>query len=240
MATLTYTRALLDLDGLDPRVQLCDAYLYGAPVVCDMASAKVFNEYMAHRQTKTGRVRNVWRVTNVRVITSYVTLTYTLPQHCDAVTTLLPMLGDDPLYPHTTSLFAYAHLGSEVKMRAGSGTSIIVDNYCTPGVQARVVSVQEQLALERQRRRDEGFGSDVETEVEGQGGAVDGYTRREGEERVGYGMSEQRRNAATAGQGQRKRRVRDDGVPWWIAMLEYVPLAGRMVSHFPGELRKSL
>jgi hypothetical protein len=25
------------------------------------------------------------------------------------------------------------------------------------------------------------------------------------------------------------------GVPWWIAMMEYVPLYGRMVSHFPGE-----
>ncbi|KIM20347.1 hypothetical protein M408DRAFT_82147 [Serendipita vermifera MAFF 305830] len=160
MATLTYTRALLGLDGLDPRVQLCDAYLFGAPVVCDMASAKVFNDFMTHRQSKTGRVRNVWRVTN----------------RCDAVSTLLPMLGDDPLYPHPTSLFAYAHLGSEVKMRPGSGTSIIVDNYCTPGsVPARV------------------------------------------------------------------RRVKPyDGVPWWIAMLEYVPGMGRMVSHFPGLYFRSL
>jgi hypothetical protein len=73
MATLTYTRALLNLDGLDSRVQLCDAYLYGAPVVCDMGSAKVFNESML-RSAKgaqgngggQGRVRNVWRVTNVR------------------------------------------------------------------------------------------------------------------------------------------------------------------------------
>jgi len=68
MATLSYSRALLDLDGLHPRVELCDAYLYGAPVVCDMASAKVFNDVMAHRQTATGKVRNVWRVTNVSVL----------------------------------------------------------------------------------------------------------------------------------------------------------------------------
>jgi hypothetical protein len=51
------------------------------------------------------------------------------------------MLGDDPLYPHKDSLFAYAHLGSEVKMRPGSGKSIIVDNYCSPNdTKARVVS----------------------------------------------------------------------------------------------------
>ena len=65
MATFTYTRALLNLDGLHPRVQLCDAYLYGAPVVCDMASAKIFNDFMDHRKSVTGRIRNVWRVTNV-------------------------------------------------------------------------------------------------------------------------------------------------------------------------------
>ncbi len=71
VATLTYTRALLGLDGLDPRVQLCDAYLYGAPVVCDMASARTFNDFMAHRQSKSGRVRTVWRVTNVSLQCAY-------------------------------------------------------------------------------------------------------------------------------------------------------------------------
>jgi hypothetical protein len=65
MATLTYTRALMGLDGLHPRIQLCDAYLYGAPVVCDMASAKVFNEYMKNRHQKSGRLSTIWRVTNV-------------------------------------------------------------------------------------------------------------------------------------------------------------------------------
>jgi hypothetical protein len=65
MATLTYTRALMDLDGLHPRIQLCDAYLYGAPIVCDMASAKVFNEYMKNRHQKSGRLSTIWRVTNV-------------------------------------------------------------------------------------------------------------------------------------------------------------------------------
>lgn len=63
--TLTYTKALLGLDGLDPRVQICDAYLFGAPVVCDMASAKTFNDYMMHRKSKLGRTHTIWRVTNV-------------------------------------------------------------------------------------------------------------------------------------------------------------------------------
>lgn len=105
MATLAYTRALLGLDGLHPRVELCDAYLYGAPVVCDMASAKVFNDFMAHRQSATGNVRTVWRVTNVSAlpVPRFVLSTLiSFIQRSDAVTTLLPMLGDDPLYPNTS------------------------------------------------------------------------------------------------------------------------------------------
>lgn len=194
MASLSYTRAMLGLDGLNPRVELCDAYLYGAPVVCDMASAKVFNDYMNHRQTQTGKTRTIWRVTN----------------HSDAVTTLLPMLGDDPLYPNTTSLFAYAHLGSEVKMRAGAGNSIIVDNYCTPNTPARVISCADNSSFE----------SDDETEVD---------------HPIGYGMG--RAEYAAFKEGKSKRAV---GVPWWISGMEYLPLFGRMVSHFPGLYFRSL
>jgi hypothetical protein len=168
------------------------------------------------------------------------------------------MLGDDPLYPHPSSLFAYAHLGSEVKMRKGSGTSIIVDNYCekwngadnaggSGWMEAKVVTSRDEL-----HHYSEGlFGSDVETEVEldgeeGDGGVeVSGYRRsRAGDERVGYAMSERERTmmAAPSNQGAQdgkaKRAKRFIGVPWWIEMLEYVPVAGRMVSHFPGESGK--
>jgi hypothetical protein len=66
IGSLTYTKALLGLDGLDPRVQICDAYLFGAPVVCDMASAKNFNDYLTHRKSQAGRIHTIWRVTNVR------------------------------------------------------------------------------------------------------------------------------------------------------------------------------
>lgn len=268
MATFTYTRALLNLDGLHPRVQLCDAYLYGAPVVCDMASAKVFNEFMEHRRSITGRVRNVWRVTN----------------RSDAVSTLLPMLGDDPLYPHTTSLFAYAHLGSEVKMRPGSGKSIIVDNYCTPaplassttsgsrygGFKARVVSLADGSARHWLQEDDETlFAPSSDSDSDGErkiGGRHRGRARggSGGDEFIGYAMTDEARStyraamnalasARTGESGSKKmsererklRKRREEakygvGVPWWIAALEYVPLFGRIVSHFPGLYFRSL
>ncbi|KAG8824039.1 hypothetical protein FRC17_009190 [Serendipita sp. 399] len=262
IATLTYTRALLNLDGLHPRVQLCDAYLYGAPVVCDMASARIFNDYMERRRQegKTGRIRSIWRVCN----------------NSDAVTTLLPMLGDDPLYPHTTSLFAYAHLGSEVRMRPGNGKSIIIDNYCYDGrggttkdVLARVVSLKDGShrtpGVEDDSDMDGLFDSGDETEVEVQGGGPVGRA----DELVGFGMSDEQRRRFGVGTGgggggipspsvrvvggsrgasgggggfwqtvmSRKGRAAQSlpgGVPWWIAAMEYIPLMGRMVSHFPG------
>ncbi|KAG8751913.1 hypothetical protein FRC14_007522 [Serendipita sp. 396] len=248
MATLTYTRALLNLDGLHPRVQLCDAYLYGAPVVCDMASARIFNDYMEKRRQegKTGRVKSIWRVCN----------------KSDAVTTLLPMLGDDPLYPHTTSLFAYAHLGSEVRMRPGRGKSIIIDNYCYGGrggitrdVEARVVSLKDGShrvpGVEDDVEMEALFDSGDETEVEVQGGGPTGQR----DELAGFGMTDEqrrrfRRGAAGAGTGgdassgghwwsgimgrKGKAHSLPGEVPWWIAAMEYLPLMGRMVSHFPG------
>jgi hypothetical protein len=172
------------------------------------------------------------------------------------------MLGDDPLYPHPTSLFAYAHLGSEVKMRPGSGTSIIVDNYCASGpggtkIEARVVSGRDEVHLRRGggggagEGEEEGFGSDAETEVEVEvsrdgvrvgGGGVEGYRRGlPGDERVGYAMSEGERRAMREKEGKGKKGKKQfSGVPWWIEMLEYVPLIGRTVSHFPGEYSATL
>jgi hypothetical protein len=102
----------------------------------------------------------------------------------------------------SASLFAYAHLGSEVKMRPGSGQSIIVDNYCQANTLARVISAV-----------DNSFESDEETEVDP----------------IGYGMGTEEYQAFK--KGKSKRAV---GVPWWISGMEYVPLFGRMISHFPG------
>jgi len=174
------------------------------------------------------------------------------PQRSDAVCTLLPMLGDDPFYPHPTSLFAYAHLGTEVRMRPGSGTSIIVDNYCTQEIQASVVSTRD--ALYAHAMGDESEGSDVGAEVGfGGGDAVEGYRRMTAnDERVGYGVSEGERaalarsgastvNANTnygtmesGGMVSKGRKKLVSGVPRWIGWMEYVPLVGRVVSHFPG------
>ncbi|PVF94692.1 alpha/beta-hydrolase [Serendipita vermifera] len=207
MATLTYTRALMGLDGLHPRIQLCDAYLYGAPVVCDMASAKVFNQYMKNRHQKSGRLSTIWRVTN----------------RLDAVTTLLPMLGDDPLYPYPSNMFAYAHLGAEVRMRPGKGTSIIIDNYVDQNeVPARVVSCADMHLL-----------SDDETETEESNEQPIGLRGR----RMSRGDGAVDAANPPPRKGKNKHGV---GVPWWIAMMEYLPLYGRMVSHFPGLYYRSL
>jgi hypothetical protein len=60
---------------------------------------------------------------------------------------------------------------------------------------------------------DNSFESDEETEVDP----------------IGYGMGTDEYQAFK--KGKSKRAV---GVPWWISGMEYVPLFGRVISHFPG------
>lgn len=40
IASLAYARMMQNVDGLDPRVRICDAYMFSSPVTADMDSAK--------------------------------------------------------------------------------------------------------------------------------------------------------------------------------------------------------
>ncbi|KAG8803178.1 hypothetical protein FRC18_007363, partial [Serendipita sp. 400] len=113
IASLAYSRAMQNIDGLDERVRICDAYLFSSPIASDISSAKWFNETI--RSGPNGPC-TTWRIVN----------------HHDAVATLFPAMGDDPHYSYPDSLFAFAHLGTEIKMRR-DGTKSIAENNYAPG-----------------------------------------------------------------------------------------------------------
>ena len=93
-------------------------------------------------------------------------------------------MGDDPRYPYPGSLFAFAHLGTEVKMRRKGTQSIVANNYAPQTSTAYAIS-----RLPKEKR-----------------GVIP------------KGMN----------------------VPLWMKACQYIPLAGWMFSHFPGECQKDL
>ncbi|KIM23393.1 hypothetical protein M408DRAFT_263942 [Serendipita vermifera MAFF 305830] len=121
IATLAYARAMQNLDGLDPRVKICDAYMFSSPVASDMDTAKLFNQQIVSGPYGP---RTTWRILN----------------HHDAVATFFPAMGDDPRYAYPDSLFAFAHLGTEVKMRRKPTQSIAENNYASQSSTAKAVS----------------------------------------------------------------------------------------------------
>lgn len=121
IASLAYARAMMYIDGLDSRVRICDAYLFSSPIACDMPSAKLFNNSLLKGACPP---RTPWRIVN----------------HHDAVATLFPAFGDDPNYAYPDSLFAFAHMGTEVKMRRNGKPSIAANNYAPAGTVATAVT----------------------------------------------------------------------------------------------------
>lgn len=49
-------------------------------------------------------------------------------------------MGDDPCFPYPDSLFAFAHLGTEVKMKRKGTKSIVVNNYSSIKARASAIS----------------------------------------------------------------------------------------------------
>lgn len=88
-------------------------------------------------------------------------------------------MGDDPRYPYPDSLFAFAHLGTEVKLRRKGTQAIVENNYAPRTATATAVS----------------------------------------------GLPEDKIGVVPKGMD----------VPLWMKAVQYVPLAGWMFSHFPGE-----
>jgi hypothetical protein len=93
-------------------------------------------------------------------------------------------MGDDPRYPYPGSLFAFAHLGTEVKMCRKGTQSIVENNYAPKTATASAVS----------------------------------------------GLPEEKCGVVPKGMD----------IPLWMKAVQYIPLAGWMFSHFPGESQKEV
>jgi len=93
---------------------------------------------------------------------------------------LFPAEGDNPRYSNPESIFAYAHLGTELKMKRKGTKSIVENNYSQSTAPAIAISGLPP----------------------GQVGLVPKAVE----------------------------------VPYWMIWVQYVPLAGWMFSHFPGEI----
>jgi len=125
LSTLAYAGMIGDT-ALDPRIRIRDAYLFAAPIVCDMTSVRAFNQDMVHN---LNRPKTMWRIVNRN----------------DVVAVGLPSLGDRPTFKYPDSLFAFAHLGMEIKMRKKPTECVVSDYYASekakePTLRASVVS----------------------------------------------------------------------------------------------------
>jgi len=142
MASLAYSRAILKPEEFGKSVRIRDAYLFAAPVVCDVISVERFNE--AIRSTED-RGRTMWRVTNAG----------------DAVATILPELGDRKgLHLSPTNVLAFAHLGVEIKMRDRPTPSIFTGQTLHQRAQVKITSTFTERELDdlRKKMQSEGAG----------------------------------------------------------------------------------
>jgi hypothetical protein len=116
IGSLHYAKMLNDITFLNPRVEIRDGYMFGAPVLCDvrskqglssisdsidmcslLTSSPVFESLCAHNPTKA-----LWRITNA----------------ADIVATSIPSGGDDPDCLSSTTLPASCKI--DLDFRQGS------------------------------------------------------------------------------------------------------------------------
>ncbi|EJD51153.1 alpha/beta-hydrolase [Auricularia subglabra TFB-10046 SS5] len=126
LASLVYARQINEPGDFGRSVVIRDAYLFAAPILCDIHSVHAFNNRTHHASSTHGHhPRTMWRVTNGK----------------DVVATALPHRGDHPewgLSPY--NLFSFAHLGTEIELRKYPHRCIVRGNHITPGSHVRVVS----------------------------------------------------------------------------------------------------
>ncbi|KAF8323287.1 alpha/beta-hydrolase [Clavulina sp. PMI_390] len=98
-ASLVYCRFLMRPKDLGKKSVLRDAYLFACPILSDRDTVDVFNAKMSEDPAKP---KTMWRITS----------------NWDAVATCLPELGDyTSIAVSTNNAFAFAHLGTELKLR---------------------------------------------------------------------------------------------------------------------------
>ena len=112
IASLVYARAVNEPRDFGPNVVIRDAFMYAAPILCDVQSAHAFHNRMYHDERRT-----LWRITN-----SY-----------DCVATALPDWGDD-LRMHLSpyNLFSFSHLGIELTMHPAPMNKVLLSGNAMP------------------------------------------------------------------------------------------------------------
>jgi len=132
-ASLVYSRFLMRHKDMGKRSVLRDAYLFASPIICDPKSVQVFNAKMAEDKK---RPKTMWRITS----------------NGDAVATCLPELGDiKDINISPNNAFAFAHLGTEIKMRDSPHSSHVTGNHITHGSTVAITSAfsKDEIAVQR-------------------------------------------------------------------------------------------
>ncbi|KZT37546.1 alpha/beta-hydrolase [Sistotremastrum suecicum HHB10207 ss-3] len=130
-ATLAYSKAIVDDEGLGlkGRVVVRDAYLFAAPICCDVPSVQAFNTRMLKHPDQP---KTMWRITN----------------RSDAVATLLPAFGDaKSSLMSPDCIFMFCHLGVEVKMESHPNKNKILGNLFDVGTPVKITSSVDEKSL---------------------------------------------------------------------------------------------
>jgi len=131
LASIAYSRMVNEIKEIGPNICVRDAYLFAAPVLCDVESAGAFNYRMNHFSAEQ---KTMWRVTN----------------GLDAVACSLPQAGDYTKWSLSPwNLFSFSHLGCEIKMRPAPTRSIVSGTHVTPGSSVRIESAFHLDALDQ-------------------------------------------------------------------------------------------
>jgi len=123
LASLVYAKQINEPHGLGANVVVRDAYLFAAPILCDVDSVNAFNNRMNY---DPDHPRTMWRITN----------------GLDMVARSLPASGDNgewSLSPY--NLFSYAHIGTEIQLLSAPMTSLVNgETHITPGSDVYITS----------------------------------------------------------------------------------------------------
>ncbi|KAG8948907.1 hypothetical protein FRC00_008410 [Tulasnella sp. 408] len=144
LATLAYSKALVNAEDFPENVILRDAYLFATPITVDMPTRYHFDDKMFVRDS--GVPRTMWRVTNRN----------------DFVATGLPALGDDDKYTFDeNNLFGFSHLGIEIFMKTGPLASNVKGNrvkaYGNFDVHITSKFTQDEIIAQRQLAERDGL-----------------------------------------------------------------------------------
>ncbi|KLO06236.1 hypothetical protein SCHPADRAFT_637328 [Schizopora paradoxa] len=135
LGSVAYARMVTEVSDLGPNVNVRDAYLFAAPVVCDVDSAGAFNNRMNHFSRERNYQKTMWRITN----------------GLDAVACSLPDAGDYTEWSFTPwNLFTFSHLGCEVKLRPAPNKCVITGHHITPGAPVRIESAFKSSDIDQE------------------------------------------------------------------------------------------